>query len=190
MGLFTDTEGIGKDKREFIPDVDKAYETLKAIFKKEKCDYIENKVGLLTGGFYVSKVNSTSDEMVLKVSIEADSLVLHFSKIIELLEAAYDGKNTHYIFVELKNGYCIIDNPIKVSAAFIYDDRFKFSQNKLDGVFPLYQFKDLEFFITKSRQDIESQLRIIFPKKDVSGQVLELVNTLYELDIIQKVSDI
>lgn len=189
VALFTDTEGKGENKKEFMPDADKAYIKMKEIFEKEKCNYTEREVILLSGGLYVSKVQSVSDNTVLKVCIEADSLALHFSKIIELIDAAYEGKNTHYIFVELENGYCINDKTIKVSAALSYDKRFSFSQSKKDGVFPLYQFKDLEFFITKKRKDKESELRIIFPKKDVSEQIIELVTTLYELDIIQKASE-
>ena len=188
--LFTDTEGEGENKKEFVPHQDRAYEKIKEIFEKGKCKYAENKAVLLSEGFYVSKVKSTSDKTVLKVSVEPDSLNTHFSKIIELLEVAYDDKNTHYIFVDLEKGYFISDNAIKNSAAFSYDDRFGFSQNQKNGVFPIYQFKDLDFFITKKRQDSESKLRIIFPVKDVSEQVVELTTALYELGIIRRESEI
>lgn len=190
VALFTDADGKGENKREFVPYADRAYAKIKEIFEKEKCKYIENKDVLLSGGFYISKVKSTSDNIVLRVSIEPDSLILYFSKIVELLEAAYNDKDTHYIFVELEKGYYISDNVIKNSAAFSYDDRFGFSEDQKDGVFPIYQFKDLDFFITKKRHDKESLLRIIFPIKDVAEQVLELVTALYELGIIQKESKI
>lgn len=190
IALFTDTEGTGESKKEFVPHEDRAYTKIKEIFEKEKCRYTENKVILLSEGFYVSKVNDVSDNTVLKVSIDADSLMLYFSKIIDLLEAAYDDKDTHYLFVELEKEYFISDNVIRNSAAFLADDRFGFSQSKKDGIFPLYQFKDLEFFITKKRKDNESKLRIIFPKKDVSEQVIELVTRLYELGIIRKESEV
>lgn len=190
MALFTVTEGDGENKREFVPYVDKAYTKIKEIFEKGKYKYTENEVVLLSGGFYVSKIRDTHDKTVLKVSIDPDSLMLYFSKIIELLEVAYDNIDTHFIFVELEKGYFISDNAIKNSAAFLYDERFGFSQSKEKGIFPLYQFKDLEFFITPKRLESESKLRIIFPKKDVSEQIFELVTVLYELNIIQKVSEI
>lgn len=169
---------------------DRAYKKIKEIFEKERCKYAENKVILLSGGFYVSKVKDVSDNTALKVSIDADSLMLYFSKIIDLLEATYDDKDTHYLFVELEKEYFIDDDVIRNSAAFLADDRFVFSQSKKDGIFPLYQFKDLEFFITKKRKDNESKLRIIFPQKDVSEQIIELVTRLYELDIIRKESEV
>ena len=92
--------------------------------------------------------------------------------------------------MDLEKGYFISDDVLKNSAAISFDDRFGFSQIKKEGVFPLYQFKDLDFFITKKSTNMESLLRIIIPKKDVSEQIVELVTALYELGIIRKESEI
>lgn len=177
---------INTDEKKTIitPNISQAYEKVKAIIESEN-GYSENKFGVLTNGLYVHK-----KEEELELEIDPNSLCIHFHKIVELLNVAYEDKNKHYIIAKLENGYVLNSNHIKISAIIGNDERFKFVR-KMDVSYPVYQFKALEFIIseTNSRINKDEDLRIIFPRRDVSKQILELVNALYEHKIIYRISN-
>lgn len=178
---------VNADKQEktIIPNILQAYEKMKAMIENED-GYSENKFSILTSGFYIYK-----KEDKLELEVDPNSLCLHFFKIIEALNSAYEeDKNKHYLKVQLESGYMLNNNHIKISAIIGNDKRFEFVR-KRDVSYPIYKFKDLEFFITEKKSKIEKDvyLRIIFPRKDVSRQILELVNALYEHKIIYRISD-
>ena len=177
---------IEEDKKEItiIPHIAQAYEKVKSIIESE-IGYSENKFGILTSGLYIHK-----KEKELEFEIDPDSLCIHFPKIVELLNVAYEDKEKHYMIVELESGYMLNNNHIKISAIIGNDERFKFVR-RMDVSYPVYQFKDLEFVINETNSRISKNedvyLRIIFPRRDVSKQILELVNALYEHKIIYRI---
>ena len=175
-----------KKKPTTIPDIAQAYEKVKSLIESEN-GYSENKLSVLTSGLYVHK-----KEEQLEFEIDPNSLCIHFPKIVEALNTAYEDNNKHFIIVNLESGYMLNSNHIKISAIIGNDERFEFVR-KMDIPYPVYQFKDLEFVINETKSTIskneEVYLRIIFPRRDVSKQILELVNALYEHKIIYRISD-
>lgn len=178
---------INTDRQEItiVPKAEQAYEKMKSMIENED-GYSENKFSILTSGLYIHK-----KENELELEIDPNSLCLHFPKIIEALNSAYEEeKNMHYIDVKLESDYMLNNNHIKISAIIGNDKRFEFVR-KRDVSYPIYKFMDLEFFIyeNKSKLNKDVYLRIIFPRKDASRQILELVNALYEHKIIYRISD-
>lgn len=179
---------INADKQEktIVPNSTQAYEKIKSIIENEG-GYSENKFSILTCGLYIHK-----KENELELEIDPNSLCLHFPKILEALNTAYEeDKNKHYIEVKLESGYMLSNNHIKISAIIGNDKRFEFVR-KRDASYPIYKFKDLEFFINEKKSNVKNEdiyLRIMFPRKDVSEDIIELVNALYEHKIIHMISD-
>lgn len=181
IGIFSYQEKSGNGTVNAIPNIDDAYKKMKAMIE-EQGDYSENETSLITGGLIVRKLNPYISSEKLHISIEANSLVMHFPKILALLEIAYDNKEVHSLSVKLETRYLLKNNNIKNSGTFARDGRFSFSQRAILD-YPVYRFMDIEFYFSTTEDD-SSELHIIFPRKDVSQDILKLVNALYELNII------
>lgn len=183
---YTIINADSKEKITIIADIAQAYKKVKSIIESEN-GFSENKFNVWTSGLYVHKIDDQ-----LEVEIEPNSLCIHFPKIVEALNIAYEGKEKHYVRVKLESGYILNSNHIKISSIIGNDERFEFVR-KTDSYYPIYKFEDLEFFIREPQIKLSKNddvfLQIIFPRKDVSKQILELVNALYEHKVIYEISD-
>ena len=174
-----------KQEKTIILNITQVYEKMKSMIEYEN-GYFESKLRILTDGLYICK-----EQDRLELEIAPYSLCLHFPKILEVLNSIYEeDKGKHYIEVKLENGYLLNNIQIRISSIINNDKRFGFVC-KRDVSYPIYKFKDLEFFIFIDKFEFDNCtcLRIIFPRKDVSRQILELVNALYEHKIIYRISD-
>lgn len=94
------------------------------------------------------------------------------------------------MMIKLESDYILNSKYTQTLIIIDNDERFKFA-NRTGKDYPGYQFKDLEFDFEGKEDwpsmDEKKYLQIIFPKRDVSKQILELVKMLYKYKIIDRI---
>lgn len=184
----------GNADTRITPNFQESYDAMKNMIISEGI-YTEMSKSILTDGLYIEK---KEDE--INIDIESTSIVNHFEKILEGISSAFEEKDTHYLTVNLNEKYEVLGSHLKISTLLKKDERLNFFKDDIEWS-PKYTFKSIYFAVDKLNDQYkggrvdpseipEYRLRIVFnTKEDISSDVIELVQLLYDIGIIYRNED-
>lgn len=166
---------------------EKAFELIENKLIQNDIEYcIDNNNCILINGL---KIYKNQKENRISFKMDLIGFFNNFTLVNEMINNSYinyNGKNPHYIEVQVKNKYELLKDDIKISSKIANNSIFSINRDKIG----FFNYKQYKFIIEEDKRNEifagNKRIRVVYPTDNYNiGEILELISELSNMEIIK-----
>lgn len=170
-------------------DCKKCFDDIKCYLLEKNIEFASGENNVLVNGLKIC-FNDKINELEFKM--DAIGFFKQFVLVNDIVKMCYGEKDTHFIVINVKNNYKLLNDYIKVSSKIMNNIEFSISKRKVG----CFKYKQYEFRVESQviekrgrlHEEEEVIMRIIYHTDNFNvNEMLELINKLKQMDIIEEV---